>query len=154
MKLTHFKDGNPEMVDVSAKAMTERIAQAESFVHFPADAWKTLEENGFTTKKGALLHTASLAGVMGAKKTADLIPLCHPLPLTSCKLDFEVLDQYIRVICTTKTTGQTGVEMEALTGANVAALTIYDMCKALSHDIRITDLQLVQKSGGKKDFKR
>lgn len=154
MKLTHFKDGNPEMVDVSAKAVTERIAQAESFVHFPAAAWKTLEENGFTTKKGALLHTASLAGVMGAKKTADLIPLCHPLPLTSCKLDFEVLDHQIRVICTTKTTGQTGVEMEALTGANVAALTIYDMCKALSHDIRITDLQLVQKSGGKKDFKR
>ncbi len=154
MKLSHFKDGNPEMVDVTAKASTHRIATAEVTVVFPSEVWKSLEADGFTTKKGALLQTATIAGVMGAKKTAELIPLCHPIPFTSCTFDYALKAPEIKVFCTAKSSGQTGVEMEALTGANVAALTIYDMCKALSHDIRITNLMLNHKSGGKKDFQR
>jgi cyclic pyranopterin phosphate synthase len=154
MKLSHFKDGNPERVDVTQKATTDRIAKAQVTVVFPIEAWKVLESDGFTTKKGALLQTATIAGVMGAKKTSELIPLCHPIPLTSCKFDYALEPPNIRVYCTAKSSGQTGVEMEALTGANTAALTIYDMCKALSHDIRITNLMLNHKSGGKKDFER
>ena len=142
------------MVDVTQKATTSRIAKAEVTVVFPLEAWKVLKSDGFTTKKGSLLQTATIAGVMGAKKTSELIPLCHPIPLTSCKFDYVLESPNIKVYCTAKSSGQTGVEMEALTGASTAALTIYDMCKALSHDIRITNLMLNHKSGGKKDFER
>jgi len=105
--------------------------------------------------KGPVIHTAILAGIMGAKKTADLIPLCHPLGLDDCQITIEPDGpDALRVVCTAVVTGRTGVEMEALTGASVAALTIYDMCKAFSHDITITGVQLIEKTGGKRDFLR
>ena len=100
-----------------------------------------------------MFQTAILAGIMAAKKTSDLIPLCHPLPLDNCKIDIEPLEnQRVKILCSATTDHKTGVEMEALTGASVAALTLYDMCKALSHDIRIVDTRLISKTGGKRDF--
>jgi len=107
------------------------------------------------TKKGPVFQTANLAGIMAAKKTSDLIPLCHPLPISKCKIDIRLNDlNQVVISCTVKTTGKTGVEMEALTGASIAALTIYDMCKAFSHDIKIMETQLMEKKGGKTDFER
>ena len=145
----------PQMVDVSDKRVTERIAVAQAVVVLPLDVIDKLEDGELNTKKGPVFHTAILAGIMAVKKTSDLIPLCHPLPLTKCNI---VINQQrnneLTVKCTAKVNGNTGVEMEALTGASVAALTIYDMCKGFSHDIVIRNIQLVEKSGGKRDFKR
>lgn len=153
-KLSHIKDGSPQMVDVSEKQHTVREAKAQAVVTFPTDVWTILERDGFSTPKGAITQTASIAGVMAAKQTGHLIPLCHPLPITHCDIQFEIGQQQFRIIATTRISAGTGVEMEALTAASVAALTIYDMTKALSHDIRITDLMLLEKTGGKKDFHR
>lgn len=143
------------MVNVSMKTDSLRTASATALVEFPSEVFKTLSEGGFMTKKkGAILDTAKLAGIMAVKRTDELIPLCHSLPITGCELSLEPMEQCIKITCTVETIGKTGVEMEALTGASVAALTVYDMTKALSHDIKITQTQLESKSGGKRDFKR
>ena len=153
-KLTHLNDaGQPAMVDVGQKAETRRVARARSRVLLGADILALVQQGDLPTRKGPVFQTAILAGIMAAKKTADLIPLCHPLGLDNCQVTVTVAPPDAVVIeCTATVTGKTGVEMEALTGASVAALTIYDMCKALSHDIVIQETRLLSKTGGKSDF--
>jgi len=154
-ELSHIaKDGSVHMVDVSVKEATERIAVAKSRVKFPDEVFTILKENGFHTKKGSLAQTAILAGIGAVKRTSDLIPLCHNIPISKADITIESEANPIEITCMVKTVGQTGVEMEALTGASVAGLCMYDMCKALSHDIVIGPTQLVEKTGGKRDFKR
>ncbi len=154
-EITHIaKDGSVHMVDVSEKNTTHRLAVAQSSVKFPDEVYSILNENGFNTKKGSLAQTAILAGIGAVKRTSDLIPLCHNIPISKADVVIESEENPIKITCTVKTIGATGVEMEALTGASVAALCIYDMCKALSHDLVIGPTQLNEKSGGKRDFKR
>ena len=151
--LTHVDAaGRPKMVDVGDKAITRRTAVAESRVRFPAAVARTLEAANYATAKGPVFHTAIVAGVMGAKRTHELIPFCHPLGLERCDVAIEMQGQEAVVRCTVSVRHRTGVEMEALTGASVAALAIYDMCKALSHEIVIAETRLVAKHGGKRDF--
>ncbi len=143
------------MVDVGGKEVTHRVAVAEARIRLPANVAAELRRTGHRTKKGPVFDTAIVAGVMAAKKTHELIPFCHPLGIENCKVEIEDKRGVgIIVRCSVSIHHRTGVEMEALTGASVAALTIYDMCKALSHDIEVTSLRLVQKTGGKRDFKR
>ena len=143
------------MVDVSDKTATDRTAHARAVVEFPDDVASRLVDGDIQTKKGPVFATAIVAGVMGAKRTHELIPFCHPLGLDSCKISIELEDECRAVIdCVCKIHHKTGVEMEALTGATVAALTVYDMCKALSHDIRVVETCLMAKTGGKQDFQR
>ena len=143
------------MVDVGAKKVTKRTAIAQCKVVLPPEVIAIIKDDELHTKKGPVFQTAILAGIMGVKKTSDLIPLCHPLPIHKCGVDISISDSTaVEVTCTVHTEGKTGVEMEALTGASIAALTIYDMCKAFSHDIMITHTQLISKTGGKKDFVR
>jgi cyclic pyranopterin monophosphate synthase len=143
------------MVDVGAKEVTHRVAVAEARVRLPRAVAQALRKSGHRTKKGPVFDTAIVAGVMGAKRTHELIPFCHPLGLDNCKVEIEdKRGGEIVIRCEVSIHHRTGVEMEALTGASVAALTIYDMCKALSHDIEITGVRLLKKSGGKRDFKR
>ena len=145
----------PHMVDVHDKNITDRIAKARAIVKLPESVMQHFQGKEFQTKKGPVFQTAILAGIMGMKKTSDLIPLCHPLALTKGSVDIDINDQNEVVItCTSKLKGKTGVEMEALTGASVAALTIYDMCKGFSHDITIKEVRLIEKKGGKSDFNR
>lgn len=153
---THLnKDSQPVMVDVSDKKITRRSATATCSIVMPEKVMQALQKDEFKTKKGSVFQTAMIAGVMAAKKTGELIPLCHPLGLENCEIDIQVSGQQeIIVYCTANIEAKTGVEMEALTGATIAALTIYDMCKALSHDIVIREIQLIAKTGGKNDFKR
>jgi cyclic pyranopterin phosphate synthase len=153
-ELSHVDaDGRPAMVDVGHKPVTPRSAVAESRVKFPAEVARTLRAAGFATSKGPVFHTAIVAGVMGAKRTHELIPFCHPLGLERCDITISINDQDEAVIrCAVGVQHKTGVEMEALTGATVAALTIYDMCKALSHEIIIVETRLLEKRGGKSDF--
>ncbi|HET6629532.1 MAG TPA: cyclic pyranopterin monophosphate synthase MoaC [Woeseiaceae bacterium] len=156
MSLTHVdSDNRPTMVDVSEKTATRREARARSIVEFPAAVAERFADGDIRTAKGPVFATAIVAGVMAAKKTHDLIPFCHPLGLDDCRITIE-LDARRRAVidCVCKVTHRTGVEMEALTGASIAALTIYDMCKALSHDIVIAETRLMAKSGGKEDFRR
>ena len=154
-KLTHTdKDGQPGMVDISQKSVSERIAEASAMVVFPSEVMKQLKDSNFTNHKGSIIQTAIIAGTMAVKNTSQMIPFCHQIPISSCKIHTTMNATKLHICCIVKTTAQTGVEMEALTGASVAALTVYDMTKALSHDIRITDIQLERKSGGKNDFKR
>ncbi len=152
--LTHVGAGGaPAMVDVSAKAVSLRSAQAEALLRFPTAAFAALKAQGFATAKGPVFHTAIVAGTMAAKRTHELIPFCHPLGLERCDIAIEAAgDDALRICCTASVHHRTGVEMEALTGASVAALTVYDMCKSLSHGIVIESLRLVEKSGGKSDF--
>jgi cyclic pyranopterin phosphate synthase len=152
-RLTHVDSANrPTMVDVGDKAVTLRTARARATVIFPAAA-RPDRDTELRTKKGPVFDTAIVAGVMAAKRTHELIPFCHPLPLDSCKLAISWGDDGEVVIeCSVRATHRTGVEMEALTGASVAALTVYDMCKALTHGIRITEVILVEKTGGKRDY--
>lgn len=146
--------GNPSMVDVGSKAITRRTAIARSTLVLPDEVLLLLENEDIRTKKGPVFQTAILAGVMAAKRTSDLIPLCHPLALENCQVHISLNEnREVVVECTASITSKTGVEMEALTGASVAALTIYDMCKAFSHDIVIRETRLVAKTGGKKDFR-
>jgi cyclic pyranopterin monophosphate synthase len=153
--LTHLDTRNrPTMVDVGAKDVTQRIAVAEARVRLPREVALALRKSGHRTKKGPVFDTAIVAGVMAAKRTHELIPFCHPLGLDNCKVEIEDKRGEIVIRCEVSIHHRTGVEMEALTGASVAALTIYDMCKALSHDIEITGVRLLEKSGGKRDFKR
>jgi cyclic pyranopterin monophosphate synthase len=147
---SHIDSSNlPTMVDVGDKAVTKRIATAESRVRFPSNVAQALRSQGFSTAKGPVFQTAIIAGVMGAKRTHELIPFCHPLGLENCKVIIEMTGDEAVINCTTSVQGKTGVEMEALTGASVAALTIYDMCKALSHEIEIGPTRLLSKSGGR-----
>ncbi len=146
-------DGKPAMVDVSAKAPSLRVARAEALLRFPREAYRALEASGFATAKGPVFHTAIVAGTMAAKRTHELIPFCHPLGLERCDLSVEPAGgDAVVVRCTAAVHHRTGVEMEALTGASVAALTVYDMCKSLSHGIVIESVRLVEKSGGKSGF--
>lgn len=154
--LSHIdKNGNPAMVDVGDKSMTNRTAIAQAKIQVPQVILDELQDGEIRSKKGPVFQTAIIAGIQGAKKTSDLIPLCHPLALNKVGIEIYVDDaKDIIIKCTAKVNGKTGVEMEALTGATVAALTIYDMCKAMSHDIKIVQVQLMNKTGGKKDFER
>ncbi len=148
--LTHIdKDGNAVMVDVSSKPATERLATARGRVEMQPETAALIGKSGL--KKGDVLSVAQLAGIMGAKRTADLIPLCHPLPLSAVEVVLRLDPDHpaIEISATCKTSGQTGVEMEALTAVSVAALTVYDMCKAVDRGMHITDIRLTHKSGGK-----
>ena len=153
---THLDaSGNPNMVDVSEKKITKRTARAQAIVILSDEILSHFENDDIKTKKGSVFQIAIIAGVMAAKKTGDLIPLCHPLGLENCNVFINLNDKKEVVIeCIASLTSKTGVEMEALTGATVAALTIYDMCKAFSHDIEIKSVKLMEKTGGKRDFKR
>jgi cyclic pyranopterin phosphate synthase len=147
-KLTHLDEtGAARMVDVSDKAVTDREAVAEATITLSAAAFEAVTSG--TAKKGDVLAAARIAGIMAAKKTSELIPLCHPLAITKANIDFEPGDSAVRVIATVKTSGQTGVEMEALTAASIAALTIYDMVKAVDKGAVIGGVRLLSKSGGK-----
>lgn len=149
-ELTHFDDaGNARMVDVSEKEASERIAVAKGSVYMAAGTLALIRDRG--VKKGDVLSVAQLAGIMGAKRTPDLIPLCHPLALTSVKVELSLdhVRNAVDIEATCKLKGQTGVEMEALTAVSVAALTVYDMVKAADKSMRIGDIRLVHKSGGK-----
>lgn len=145
----------PAMVNVGEKAVTRRTAHAVALVTLPPELAALLRDGDIATKKGPIFHTASLAGVMGAKKTSDLIPLCHPLPLDNCQVTLEpdATRGEIAIHCRVQTHAKTGVEMEALTGATVAALTFYDMAKAVTHGIVIKDVRLLEKTGGKNDYR-
>lgn len=148
-------DGKATMVDVSAKAITARTATARATVYLPNVVLAQLQDGDLQTKKGSVFQTAIIAGIMAAKKTGELIPLCHPIGMDNCKIDIQLNDEQEVVIdCTASITAKTGIEMEALVGASMAALTIYDMCKALSHDIIVKEIKLIEKTGGKNDFKR
>lgn len=151
---SHINEQNqPGMVDVSGKETTLRTAHARATVVLPPLVMERLEGDEIQTRKGPVFQTAIIAGTMGAKKTADLIPLCHPIGLESCKLEIHAHPPSEVVIdCITRVQHKTGVEMEALAGAMVAALTIYDMCKAFSHDIEIREVKLLEKRGGKSDY--
>jgi cyclic pyranopterin monophosphate synthase len=153
-ELTHInKQGFPSMVNVAEKKSTQRTASARSIVVLPEEVLEVLLTNDMQTKKGSVFQTAIIAGIMAAKRTGELIPLCHPLGLEDCKLQLHLNESRELVIeCTTSITAKTGVEMEALVGVSIAALTVYDMCKGLSHDMVIKETRLISKSGGKNDF--
>ena len=149
------KSGKATMVDVGNKKVSKRTAKAQAIVYLPDAVMMHFNGQDVETKKGGVFQTAILAGIMGAKKTSDLIPLCHPLALDNCKVEITVSTNNTLVITTeANIESKTGVEMEALTAASVAALTVYDMCKSMSHDIIIKEIKLLLKSGGKSDFKR
>jgi cyclic pyranopterin phosphate synthase len=152
-EFTHVDERRqPAMVDVGAKAVTHRVAVAEARVRFPPSVAEALRESGFETSKGPVFHTAIVAGVMAAKRTHELIPFCHPLGLEDCRIEIDLNERFEAVVrCRVSVHHKTGVEMEALTGATVAALTVYDMCKALSHEIVIAEVRLIEKRGGKRD---
>ena len=150
MEFTHFDgQGNARMVDVSGKNVTARTAVAEGIIRVSEEVFRAVTEK--TVKKGDVLTVAQVAGIMGCKRTAELIPMCHLLNLSNATLTFELLPETleIKAICTVKTEGKTGVEMEALTGVSTALLTIYDMCKAIDKRMVIREIHLVEKHGGK-----
>jgi len=151
-RLTHLDAaGHPTMVDVSGKPATAREARAECHVRFPAAVAAQLRQSDMGTAKGPVVDTAIIAGTMAVKRTHELIPFCHPLPIDGCRFDIGwSTPTSLRIECLVRTTHRTGVEMEALTGATVAALTVYDMCKALSHAMVIGPAKLLAKSGGKR----
>lgn len=154
-ELSHIDEaGNASMVDVSNKQASVRTAIASGKVIFPSDVFNTLAAQDFLGHKGSIIQTAVIAGIQAVKKTSELIPLCHQLNLSNIQIDITPSDNALQIICKVKCNEQTGVEMEALTGVSVSALTIYDMCKAVSHDIKISQIQLEKKTGGKNDFKR
>jgi cyclic pyranopterin phosphate synthase len=153
--LTHVNaDGMPGMVDVSTKPVTARRALAVAEVVFPPDALAALRSAGWHTKKGAVFQTAIIAGTQAVKATSTLIPFCHPLPIDSVRFSHTETDDGIQITCEVQATYRTGVEMEALTGASIAALTVIDMCKALSHAIAIREVKLLEKSGGKREVRQ
>ncbi|MVM30243.1 cyclic pyranopterin monophosphate synthase MoaC [Spirosoma sp. HMF4905] len=147
-------EGNPAMIDVGAKTISRRTARARSVVTLGPEIMQHLIGTDISTKKGPVFQTAIIAGTMAAKRTDDLIPLCHSLGLDNCQITITTEGDDAIVSCLVSTEGKTGVEMEALVGASVAALTIYDMCKAFSHDIVIKETKLMEKTGGKRDFHR
>ena len=154
-KLNHFdQKGNAVMVDVSGKVPTSRTAVAKGKIRVCQAVMDAVKQG--TVKKGDVLGVARVAGIMAVKQTSHLIPMCHPLMIQKCSVDFELDEEHLEItaICTAKTEGQTGVEMEALTGVNAALLTIYDMCKAMDKSMELTGIHLVEKSGGKSGFYR
>lgn len=150
--LTHLSAARrPTMVAVGDKAVSARVAEAEARLQLPASVARALRATGHRTHKGPIFDTAIIAGVMAVKRTHELIPFCHPLPIEHCRIDIASTARHeIHIRCRVEVHHKTGVEMEALTGATIAALTVYDMCKALSHDIRITSVRLLHKSGGRR----
>ncbi|MBS0557456.1 MAG: cyclic pyranopterin monophosphate synthase MoaC [Proteobacteria bacterium] len=154
--LTHIDlAGRPRMVDVGAKAVTARSATAQAIVRFPPAVARSLRAAGMRAKKGPIIDTAIIAGTLAVKRTHELIPFCHPLAIERCEFVVEfVKSNELGICCEVALSHKTGVEMEALTGASVAALTVYDMCKALSHEIVITDVRLLEKSGGKRRVRK
>ena len=152
--LSHLDtDGHPAMVDVSAKAVTARVATAECRVKFPAAVAVQLRKNAMKSAKGGVVDTAIVAGTLAVKRTHELIPFCHPLPIDGIRFAIDWRgERELEIVCTVNTTHRTGVEMEAMTGATIAALTVYDMCKALSHAIVLGPAKLRGKRGGKRDF--
>jgi cyclic pyranopterin monophosphate synthase len=153
MTFTHLDgDQRPTMVDVSSKVATQRTATAEARVQFPAAVAAALRDNGLRSPKGPVFDTAIVAGVLGAKRTHELIPFCHPLGIESCRIAIDLEGDAAVIRCSVSVHHKTGVEMEALTGASIAALTVYDMCKGLSHDIVIGGLRLLSKDGGKSAY--
>jgi len=154
-QFTHVSpEGQPKMVDISGKAVTKRTARARAIINPGKEILAALADGEIVTKKGPVFQTAIIAGVMGAKKTSELIPFCHPVALEDCQINIVVKDDRIVIESTAVVSGKTGVEMEALSAATIASLTVYDMCKALSHDIVIESIQLLEKTGGKKDVKK
>ena len=154
-EFTHVSpEGLPRMVNVSDKEMTKRTAKARAVVNTGPEILELIQGNELILKKGPVFQTAIIAGVMGAKKTSELIPFCHPIALEDCQVMISIQNGKIVIDTEAVTTGKTGIEMEALAAASVAALTVYDMCKALSHNIVIEEIKLIEKTGGKKDFKR
>ena len=154
-KLSHIDERNqPTMVDVGDKTATDREARARTIVHLPPEVMQALDGDEIATKKGPVFATAVIAGVMAAKKTHELIPFCHPLGLENCNITVAIEDDTAVIDCVCRVHHKTGVEMEALTGSSIAALTIYDMCKALSHEIVIGETRLLAKTGGKQDYHR
>ena len=155
-KFSHINEtGNPKMVDVSGKSESLRTAKARCRVELGKEIMDDLALNNYNSKKGSIIQTAIIAGISAVKKTSDLIPMCHPLAISGCDVQIEpASDSALEVNCEVRITGKTGVEMEALTGCSVAALTIYDMCKSYSKAIRILDLELIHKTGGKSDYAR
>ncbi|MBC8044004.1 MAG: cyclic pyranopterin monophosphate synthase MoaC [Rhizobacter sp.] len=153
-ELSHLDSkNNPAMVDVGGKATTLRAAKAQAIVVLGEEILTTLNADELRTAKGPVFQTAIIAGTMAVKKTSDLIPLCHPLAIDGCKIEIHSHNtSEVIITCTIKTEGKTGAEMEALTGASVAALTIYDMCKAMSHGIVIREIKLLEKHGGKSNY--
>jgi cyclic pyranopterin phosphate synthase len=157
---SHLDNQNrPQMVDVGGKPVTRRMAHAVALVSLPPDLAALMSGGDIATPKGSLFQTAILGGVMGAKKTSDLIPLCHPLAMDDCKIEIAARSpetdgsMIVEIHCWTKCEGKTGIEMEALTGASVAALTLYDMGKAVTHGIVIKEIRLLEKTGGKADYR-
>ncbi|MEE2743499.1 MAG: cyclic pyranopterin monophosphate synthase MoaC [Bdellovibrionota bacterium] len=156
MELTHIDEkNNPKMVDVTQKEVTHRLAEASCMIEVDPLIMEKLHEGEIQTKKGPVFHTAIIAGTMAVKKTSDLIPFCHPLAIEGCDFDIKVKSpNHIHITCKVKISGKTGVEMEALTGTTVAALTIYDMCKAITHKMIIKETKLVEKTGGKRTVRK
>lgn len=148
-EFTHIQDGQPAMVDITAKTGNRRRAVAEARVELGLEIMARLENGELKGPKGPVFQTAIIAGTMAVKKTSDLIPFCHPLPVEACEFAITPHASGISIRCAVSTTGKTGVEMEAITGASIAALTIYDMCKAMNKGIEISGIHLVSKSGGK-----
>ena len=153
---SHVDDRDqPTMVDVSGKQVTKRTAIAMARVRFPLEVAQALTDAGFSTAKGPVFQTAIIAGVMAAKRTHELIPFCHPLGIESCRVEIDMDGHDSAVVhCTVSVHHRTGVEMEALTGASVAALTVYDMCKSMSHEIVIGEARLLEKHGGRRDVQQ
>ena len=156
MGFSHLDEDNlPKMVNVGDKTPSRRKAKARAEMFLGAEIMALLSEGELTTKKGPVFHTAILAGIQAVKNTSNLIPLCHPLPIQGIDIDIEQIDgEGISITCSVDTEGKTGVEMEALTGASISALTVYDMCKAISQDMIIREVRLVEKTGGKSDIKK
>jgi len=146
--------GNPKMVNVSDKKVTKRTAIAKASMFLGAEIISHFNNEELTTKKGPVFQTAIIAGIQGVKKTSELIPMCHPLLINSADIGIQIIDaENIEVLCEVTIEGETGVEMEALTGANIACLTIYDMCKSINQNMVITAVKLLEKTGGKSDLK-
>jgi cyclic pyranopterin phosphate synthase len=154
-KFTHIGDKNqPKMVNVGDKKITKRKATAKAIMFLGTEIISHFRGEELVTKKGPVFQTAIIAGIQAVKKTSELIPMCHPLLINGVAIDIEITDkEHIEIFCTVAIEGKTGVEMEALTGANIAALTVYDMCKAISQKMIIKEVKLVEKSGGKSDMK-
>ena len=154
-KFTHINEKNtPKMVNVGDKKVTKRAATAKATMFLGSEIISHFKNKELTTKKGPVFQTAIIAGIQAVKKTSELIPMCHPLLINAVDIDIEILDnEHIEIFCIVAIEGKTGVEMEALTGANIAALTVYDMCKSISQKMVIKEVKLVEKSGGKSDIK-
>ena len=154
-EFTHInKNNHPKMVNVGDKKITKRLATAKATMFLGAEIIFHFNEKELITKKGPVFQTAIIAGIQAVKKTSELIPMCHPLLINGIDIDIDIVDEeHIEIVCTVAIEGKTGVEMEALTGANIAALTVYDMCKAISQKMIIKEVKLIEKSGGKSDIK-